>query len=265
MAPLFRLTTAVIEVFLRLSRSSRPQGIHLKIEQVAQHYEKYPYPSYPLFFRGGWRQLAPLDVSQWGASRPVEKVLVAGCGTLSAFLFARRNPKVRVLGIDLSSKSLRRTRWRAWIHGVHNLELRQMDLQSIQERFDVIDAFGVLHHLPHPKEGLLQLYACLNPGGVMRIMLYNEEVRRAFEELRSEIAQKEFSHLKEVRAFLKARGVALEGELSTPSGLADALLHPLVHCFERGEVEALVESLELAKILDFNSKGNFVLKIQKLK
>ena len=72
-------------------------------KDVAQHYEKYPYPTYPLHAFGRWRDLSRVDLRSWGVNTPHPKLWISGCGTISPLMFGRRNPSAEILASDLSS------------------------------------------------------------------------------------------------------------------------------------------------------------------
>src|SRR5207302_1150253 len=109
-------------------------------------------------------------------------VLVAGCGTgQQSIRTAQQFPDARVLAVDLSRTSLayalRKTRER----GVSSIDYAQADLlklETLDRRFDVIEAGGVLHHLADPFVGWRTLLSLLRPGGVMLLGFYSEIARR---------------------------------------------------------------------------------------
>jgi SAM-dependent methyltransferase len=74
--------------------------------------------------------------------------------------------------------------------GVQNIEYIQADileLETLKERFDLIESIGVLHHMEDPMMGWRVLANCLRAGGLMRIGLYSELARQDVVKLREEI------------------------------------------------------------------------------
>lgn len=102
-------------------------------------------------------------------------IWVAGCGTNQALLTALLFPKARVLGTDLSTKSIEICAANAAAMGVTNLELK---LESINDapyerQFDFIVCTGVIHHTYDPAHALARLSCALKPEGLMELLVYN--------------------------------------------------------------------------------------------
>jgi SAM-dependent methyltransferase len=235
-------------------------------EAVAKHYERHPYPRYPWFFWGRWKDLEKLDLRGWGIEGKVRETWLCGAGTVQPLLFARRNPRVRFLATDLSQRSLNQARWRCRIFGAWNVHFEKQDLMKMTEeaRFCAIDAYGVIHHCESPRRALETLVRALRVGGVLRLMLYSTEVRGEIEQVRAELLkQKRDWSDAELCAELRLRSVDFDGDLKNKSGRADALLHPLVHCFDDKQIENLLEGLALKKISHIK-KSNHLLMLKKL-
>ena len=232
---------------------------------VREHYEKYPYPSYPLFLLGSWKDLERVDLSRWGLKREARDLWIVGCGSVSALMFGRRNPRTRIVATDLSSASLRRLRLRLWLHGVHNVQVENNDFLNTEynNRFDAIDCYGVLHHIEDPKVGLKKLASSLRLGGVLRLMLYSQSARAEIESLRSKVQAEKIDNIKTLIEWLHDGEVSRVGELSSESGLADALLHPLVHVFDGPTLRELIDSEKSLEILKLEEKSNFIITLRK--
>ena len=85
-----------------------------------------------------------------------------------------------MLAIDLSLNSLAYAKRKTGELGLTNIEYRQHDilqLESLTERFDLIESIGVLHHLADPLVGWRILRKRLKPRGLMRIGLYSAIAR----------------------------------------------------------------------------------------
>lgn len=169
-------------------------------EQVRRQYEENPFPrwrhdprAYQQQSAGQWlRTLAPL--LEWSGSfdGPID-VLTVGCGTgLEPISLARQIRTGRYLALDLSRTSLAYAQRMAGELGLQDrIVFKQADLTQLgdySERFDLITASGVLHHLAEPLQGWRILTDLLRPGGVMLVSLYSAAARRSVVAARQMIA-----------------------------------------------------------------------------
>jgi SAM-dependent methyltransferase len=223
---------------------------------VKEHYQKHPYPTYPLIASVRRCDTYALNIEAlWARFNhelpPPEanRILIAGSGTFAPYPFAVANPDAHITAIDLSERSLRRARWHCLLHGRHNISYNCGDFVEhdvIQGKFGMIDSFGVLHHLEKPLAGLKKLESHLMPGGILRIMLYNRYARREEDSIRRAFKLLGINSVEKARTLLNkaVSGSRLSNYLNysdepgTASGLADALLHPRVHTYT---VEGLLE------------------------
>ena len=216
---------------------------------VQAHYQRFPYPIYPLLASVRRCDTYALNLealwARFNRTLPppeAAKILIAGCGTFAPYPWAVANPGVPVTALDLSRQSLRRARLHCLLHGRLNVTYRCGDLTDpavVDETFGLIDSFGVLHHLNDPLAGLLQLERRLVPGGILRIMLYSRYARREEESIRRAFRFLGIDSPADARRLLKkaptgsrlAGYLATSDEATTVAGLADALLHPCVHTY----------------------------------
>lgn len=248
------------QYFNRHGRSEPPviSGYH---QPVAEHYEKYPYPHYPWYSLGSWRQLESVDASQWGAQRAIRDIWIAGCGTIAPIMFGRRNERARIWGTDLSEQSLGIAQRRLNLLGIRNVHLKQEDLFDARyhEAFDAIDAYGVIHHTVSPQRALEKLAHALRPGGVLRLMVYSQEGRAQIEGLRREVKEKKLADLYAVREFLSGKEAAKkEEEFKNNSGIADALLNPIVHVFDEQKFRVLLASEASLNFIKVTTHSNYI-------
>ncbi len=232
---------------------------------VARHYERYPYPGYPIYSFGNWNQLSSVDISNWGLHREARDLWICGCGTIAPLMFARRNPQMRIVATDLSRRTIGILRRRLWLYGYHNLHLMVQDLMesAYENSFDAVDAFGVIHHVESPEAALLKLEKSLRPGGVLRLMIYSDVARTNIENLRSEVRDLGLSSLGELKKFLHSKDILRRGDFSNDAGLADSLFHPLVHIFDRKAVDKLLASARNLEIVRSDSRGNHIFFLRK--
>lgn len=150
---------------------------------VSGQYERWMYPEpiedLPAWLVGNWQWFDPSHAHAvlWpqGDQRTDLDILIAGCGTNQAAVFAYNNPDATVVAIDVSQPSLDHHRKLAHRYGLRNLELHLLpieDVATLHREFDLIVSTGVLHHLADPQAGLNALASCLRPNGVVALMLY---------------------------------------------------------------------------------------------
>ena len=158
---------------------------------VHAQYERWPYPSVSVFARvrarDAWQGQLDYILDRCGQSAPAAgrrpRIWVAGCGTFEAYPFAVANPNARLLATDWSRPSLRVARRRCWLQGVGSrVEFRALDLEDPDaypdETFDLIICTGVLMNLNDPAAALRRLRSRLEPGGVLRMMVYPQYSRQ---------------------------------------------------------------------------------------
>jgi 2-polyprenyl-3-methyl-5-hydroxy-6-metoxy-1,4-benzoquinol methylase len=106
-----------------------------------------------------------------------KSVLEIGCGIgTDTVNFARAG--ARVVAVDLSDRSLEITLRRLQVYGLENVKLVAGDVERLQQRlpiehYDLVYAFGVLHHTPDPDAALRQLRPYVSPSGSIKLMLYH--------------------------------------------------------------------------------------------
>jgi len=229
-------------------------------EAVRRHYEDYPYPHYPLLSSVRRCDTYALNLeSLWarcnGELPPAghKRVLIAGCGSFAPYPFSIANPDAAITALDLSRRSLGRARLHCLLHGTFHVTFQTGDLLDVSLApgpFELIDAYGVLHHLADPLAGLWALAARLAPGGIMRVMLYSRYARREEESIRRALRLLQVRDPASVKRLiarakpgsrLKAY-VAASPEAADSAGLADALLHPCVRTYRIDDV------LELSRL-----------------
>ncbi|MFD1191031.1 MAG: tetratricopeptide repeat protein [Pseudomonadota bacterium] len=235
---------------------------------VQQQYEQNPYPRWtrcsfgePLPFRRAIQSALPdLPAGEIpDLARP--RVLVAGCGTgLETMRVATTYRGASILAIDLSAASLGYAMRKARAYGLTEMEHLQadiLDLPSLGERFDLIDSFGVLHHMAEPATGLQVLGTLLRPDGFLFVGLYSEIGRRAVTAARAHIAASGYRDdadgIRALRRDLMLDGAppALERVMSpasdfwTLSDCRDLLFHVHEHRFTLPQIGELLSAAGL--------------------
>lgn len=172
--------------------------------------------------------------------RPELDILIAGCGTNQAAVFAYTNPESRVVAIDVSQPSLDHHQWLKDKYALSNLELRRLPIEEVSQLgrdFDLVVSTGVLHHLADPQLGLNALARRLRPDGVLALMLYArygrigvEMLQAIFRELGLRQNDASVLMVKEAIASLPQDHplrsyLALAPDLQFDAGLVDTFLH----------------------------------------
>lgn len=100
------------------------------------------------------------------------KVLEIGCGTgeITCWLAQQVGKTGEVIAIDQSEEQLKITQQNAEAAGLKNIRyinLPVMQLNELNERFDLIYSRWLLMHLQKPFEALQIMYDCLQPNGIL--------------------------------------------------------------------------------------------------
>lgn len=163
---------------------------------VSRQYERWKYPppitDLTTWTLTNWDWFDPAHAHRvlWPDRdyRPDLDILIAGCGTNQAAVFAYNNPAANVVAVDISQLSLDHQQHLKDKHGLHNLRLHLLpveELSTLNRQFDLVVSTGVLHHMADPLVGLKALAGRLRPDGVMALMLYGKYGRIGVELLES--------------------------------------------------------------------------------
>ena len=234
---------------------------------VQEQYEASPYPRWidlkveknSLTIREIGRR-ARLKISNESIYNCISpKVLIAGCGTgQQSIEVGSRLQNSKIVAVDLSVASLSYAIRKTNEFGLTNIEYMQadiLDLDDLDQKFDVIECCGVLHHMDNPFKGWQVLTNCLNPGGLIKVALYSKSARNLVNEVRQEIEKlginadpasikgfremvidSEEHYHKAVRSF---------ADFYCLSELRDLLFHVKEHQFTIPEIEHMLTKLKL--------------------
>lgn len=229
--------------------------------QVQNQYEESPYPRWTTV-----PQINPATVvdyvadelgiapAAWSKTVTHPDILIAGCGTGSHSIdTALRFPQANVLAIDISRSSLAYARRKTRELGLTNIEYGQADilsLASLERRFDVIEAVGVLHHLSDPAAGWQALLSLLRPNGLMLVGLYSAVARQSLLAARALIAERGYRATPEdIRAcrqeLIQRFGMPPFRDFSSTSGCRDLLFNVMEHQFTIPQIEAFLDANHL--------------------
>ena len=163
---------------------------------VSRQYERYRYPQpiqdLEVWLANNWEWFDPSHAHRvlWPDReyKPNLDILIAGCGTNQASVFAFMNPDAKVVAVDISQPSLDHQQYLKDKHGLFNLELHRLPIEEVPSLgldFDLIVSTGVLHHLADPQVGMNAVAGRLRPDGAMGLMLYAQYGRTGLELLQS--------------------------------------------------------------------------------
>ena len=236
--------------------------------KVKNQYEHNPYPR--------WIQISAVNgsisISEYVAIsnlRVPEKevlnieqpsILIAGCGTgQQAIEAAFRYQHREILAIDLSLTSLAYAMRKTEEFSLKSIRYMQADilnLRKLDQKFDLIECAGVLHHMENPMVGWKILTERLNPGGLMMIGLYSDLARQHIAKVRQEISQREVKPApREMIAFRDNligstephhRKLFLVPDFYSLSELRDLLFHVEEHHFTIPQIGECLKELGLA-------------------
>jgi SAM-dependent methyltransferase len=167
-----------------------------RADAVSRQYERYrypkPIPDLEVWLANNWQWFDPSHAHRifWPDRqyKPDLDILIAGCGTNQAAVFAFTNPQATVLAVDVSQPSLDHHQYLKDKHGLRNLQLRRLpieELPTLGRDFDLIVSTGVLHHLADPQAGMNAVAGCLRPDGAFGVMLYAKYGRLGIDMLQS--------------------------------------------------------------------------------
>jgi len=215
---------------------------------VSGQYEKWVYPEpivdLPAWLAGSWQWFDPSHAHRmfWPDRDPRADldILVAGCGSSQAAVFAFTNPRARVVAIDVSAASLDHHRFLKKKYALDNLTLHRLPIEEVGTlglEYDLVVSTGVLHHMASPETGMRALAGCLKRDGVAAIMLYArygrigvEIMQAVFREIGLEQNEVSLFTVKEAISLLPADHpvrsyLSFAPDLRFDAGLVDTFLH----------------------------------------
>ena len=228
---------------------------------VRSQYEDNPYPRWIALPPPQPMSLAQFIRGESGmVSLPVAPpegpfdCLVAGCGTgRHPITLALAMPQARVTAVDLSLSSLAYAKRMARKLDASNIDFLHgdlLDLDALDQGFELIECAGVLHHMKEPERGLESLLKVSKPGTYLRLGLYSRLARAHIIEARQQIQEQGLASTPDaIRAFrqeimrrppesvLKFLGQLDFFDLDS---LRDLLFHVQEHQFTVPELKAML-------------------------
>ncbi|MGH1404763.1 MAG: methyltransferase domain-containing protein [Alphaproteobacteria bacterium] len=218
-------------------------------QNVRGMYEENPYPR--------WQNINAVSTP---ISCDAISYLIAGCGTgRSACQTSAILPDTPITAVDLSLTSLSYAKRKAQEFNLQNISFRQGDILSISEleqKFDVIECSGVLHHMKDPIKGWRALLNVLNTGGIMNIGLYSRKARKHIIDAQNYAKEQGYkdtlSDIKEFRANIFAlpddhplRPILNHNDFYTTSNCRDLIFHRQETCYDLDEITHMLDQLDM--------------------
>jgi SAM-dependent methyltransferase len=194
------------------------------------------------------------------------QALSAGCGTgRGAAALAMSISPLTLTAIDLSPASLSFAKRKFENLGLPSARFGIGDilnLDALDQTFDLIECSGVLHHMADPAAGLRALTTVLRADGIMRIALYSERARASVVAARRWLSDLKVSDtpdgVRQARSALRALPVThpARGVIDTPeyfilSGLHDLIFNIQEHRFTPRQLKVMLDGAGL-RLLGFD-------------
>lgn len=211
-------------------------------------------------------------------------ILDAGCGTgIFSIIFANKGA-AKVIGIDISEGSLGTARGLKEKFNLRNTEFKKEDMLHLpfeDGTFDIVWAWGTVHHTTAPLQAIEELIRVLKKGGSILLAVYT----RTKLTFLHEILRKTFLHtpkklwkflsktlaifLAPVVFFFKKREKSRKGE-KLEELIMDWYFVPIRYHYVPDEIKVFLEErgFSIERFLPasgrFNSTSNFIFKARKL-
>ena len=227
-------------------------------QKVRDQYESNPYPR--------WISTGALENDEgnfvFSETDPLKPhdILIAGCATGHIPIKVSKNyQSSSITGIDLSLSSLAYGLRKAREMKIENLELMHgdiLELENLNQKFDIIFSSGVLHHMKNPEAGWQVLANILKPGGLMKIGLYSELERQHITDCRQYIVDHNIPdtpdgirQIRKIIAGLPAghafRKVMPFNDFYSTSMMRDLLFHVQEQCFTIPRINKALNDFDL--------------------
>ncbi len=212
-----------------------------------------------------------------------KSVLDAGCGTgIFSIIFAR-NGAGRVVGIDISPGSLETAKGLKERFNLSNAEFRLQDMLRLpfaDAAFDIVWAWGTVHHTTDPLRAVSELIRVLRPGGSLFLAVYKKtKVTFIHEIIRKTLIKtprRTWTALSKTMAFFlapvvfvfKKREKSRKGE-KLEELILDWYFVPIRHYYAPEEIQDFLgkKGLAVEQFLPasgrFDSSSNFIFKARK--
>jgi len=213
-----------------------------------------------------------------------KKVLDAGCGTgIFSIIFANKGAAL-VVGIDISPGSLETAKALKKRFDLRNVEFKKEDMLQLpfeDEAFDIVWAWGTVHHTTNPFKAIDEVSRVLKKGGALLLAVYKRTrltfIHEIIRKFLIKSPKKSWTILSKIFAvflapvvfLFKKRQKSRKGE-KLEELILDWYFVPIRHYYYPEEIKELLEkkSYVVEKFLPasgrFDSTSNFIMKARKI-
>jgi ubiquinone/menaquinone biosynthesis C-methylase UbiE/lipoprotein NlpI len=285
--PLFKglISTQIKEPLVEKSLESSIKSIGKITNQISkkvrEQYEENPYPRWKYCFKYSSINFIE-DLNYAIKPNKIESknqftnpdILIAACGTGNHTIYASKYKNAKIVGIDLSLKSLTYAKRKIKELGFKNIEFFHSDilqLKNLNKKFDVIESIGTLHHMKEPENGLKILVDILKPHGFLKLGLYSEKARDYVIKAREIIKEMNIkTSIEDIRRsreifFNKKNDVIIQkligrGDFYSTSNVRDLLFHVQEHRFTIPQISKMLKkfNLEFLGFINTSNKNKFL-------
>ena len=235
-------------------------------ENVKQQYEENPYPR--------WKNptiTIPISVKNFFEINNIKtgkfdendfknpKILIAGCGTgqhaiNTATCFKNSN----VIALDLSFNSLAYAKRKSDEFEIKNISFVQgdiLDINALDDQFDIIESVGVIHHMESPIEGLKCLLSVLKKNGFIKLGLYSELARRNIIQFQRRYPTDKINMTEEKIQYYRSqilntsneddKSLMIFNDFYTMSDFRDMVFHVNEHNFNISKIKDMLKQVNL--------------------
>ena len=237
-------------------------------KKVRNQYEENPYPRWNHFPKN----VNQIELNEYLNASKIKlkfqifnkkdniNILIAGCGTGQEALYVSSLIKnCNITAIDISSASLSYAIRKSTEYGLNNISFYQcdiLDVEKLNQKYDLIISSGVLHHMEKPLDGWKVLKKCLNQNGLMKIALYSKIGRRHLKPFQDKYKDLKIKNLDStIRKFRKNIITSNNSNLNNLirfsdffnlSELRDLIFHVKEHQFTISQIQNILKELEFS-------------------
>lgn len=97
----------------------------------------------------------------------------SGCG-YDTHVMAKNNPSVKIVSLDFSDGINANSKLNQNLSNVYIVKGSVLNMPFKEEIFDFVYSYGVLHHIPNPKKGLMEMARVIRDKASVYLYLYED-------------------------------------------------------------------------------------------
>ena len=205
---------------------------------IEDFYDNTPYPDTATYL--GFSPDTKKDLAVPEDEDYTDKLIcIAGCGTTQAFLVGNQLPKAKVIGCDVSEKSLKYAQSLLNKYKISNVQLYRSSFEDFDcKNASLVLASGVMHHTKDRIAFMNKAYEVLHSNGRFRGMVYNIEGRKGIRELSNFFIENNFT-VHDVRQFFEKNQFQFyDNQSKVDVEIKDTWLNPRFHEYTVATLDA---------------------------